>query len=167
MVEARGAGVLDSKSVRPGSVEPLTLISPTKAPDKAAVLRATAIPILAYLSQARRRVKASCKDLDPLPPNLKHIEGRLRDGFTADQLRHVVDVWESKARGDPANFQYFNPVTPFRESNIAQYVAMDVRDAGKAFAGNGRQPNWFLESLKEEQRESHIEQIEISACGDE
>lgn len=167
VVEARGSSVFHAAPVRPGSVEPLSLVSPTKAPDKASILRATAIPLLAYLSQARRRIKPACRDLEPLPPNLKHIEARLRDGFTADQLRHVVDVWESKARGDPANFQYFNPVTPFRESNIAQYLAMDVADAGKAFTGNGRQTNWFLESLKAEQGQGHVEEIEISACGDE
>ena len=57
----------------------------------------------------------------------KYIEARLRDGYTAEQLKQIIDVKYC----DPyfiENPKYFNPTTLFRPSHIDNYINQSPDD---------------------------------------
>jgi hypothetical protein len=120
---------------------PAQTSEPEKAPksnrkrdrDKGAWDRATltATPLLAELSQARMRVRSGLRPIKPLPSTLEHITARLVEGYTADDIRHVIRVCEEESRHSADSFKYFDAVTPFLPANFARKVARAIEDAGR------------------------------------
>lgn len=93
-----------------------------------------AIVLLGELCAARRRVNPQNRKLDG-KANLVELIGRLREGTTPEDLRHVIAVMEARAKVDPFWREYFDAITPFRKSNIGKHLAMTVEQAGKVLTG--------------------------------
>lgn len=102
----------------------------------------TAEAILSELNAARARVIPRCRPYRPLAANLKEIIARLREGNTADDLRYVIAVAEGKVRNGEDS-QWFDCVTPFRQSNIPRYVGAPIPREKKQTpdGGPGRMPS--------------------------
>lgn len=88
-----------------------------------------AVMLLGELSAARIRVDRRCVALKPVPGNLEHIKARLKAGYSADDLRHVIAVCEARAKHDSAVREYFDAVSPFRKGNIGRWSAMSLEQA--------------------------------------
>lgn len=91
--------------------------------------QAIAVMLLGELSAARIRVDRRCVALKPVPGNLEHIKARLKAGYSADDLRHVIAVCEARAKHDSAAREYFDAVSPFRKGNIGRWSAMSLEQA--------------------------------------
>lgn len=97
------------------------------------VAKQIALTLFGELQAARKRCNPAVK-MDPLKANSTHtaeIERCLRSGVTADQIRHVITCWETLVKAGKREREHFNSVTPFRASNVAQYIEMTLDDAAK------------------------------------
>lgn len=97
------------------------------------VAKQIALTLFGELQAARKRCNPAVK-MDPLKANSTHtaeIERCLRSGVTADQIRHVITCWETLVKAGKRDREHFNSVTPFRASNVAQYIEMTLDDAAK------------------------------------
>jgi len=81
------------------------------------------------LSEAIRRVRPTARTLKPLESNLAHIRDRLIEGHSADDVRHVIAIYEAEAQHNPTTLHYFGPVTPFRAENFARTLPRTLDDA--------------------------------------
>ena len=88
-----------------------------------------AVGLLAELSEAIRRVRPTARTLKPLESNLAHIRDRLIEGHSADDVRHVIAIYEAEAQHNPTTLHYFGPVTPFRAENFARTLPRTLDDA--------------------------------------
>ena len=88
-----------------------------------------AVGLLAELSDAIRRVRPTARTLKPLESNLAHIRDRLIEGHSADDVRHVIAIYEAEAQHNPTTLHYFGPVTPFRAENFARTLPRTLDDA--------------------------------------
>lgn len=91
-----------------------------------------ALILLAELSEARLRVDNGWQPLKARPGNLCEIEGRLNDGYTAEEIRHVIRMAELNSRVNPLTKHHFDAVTPFRKSKIGRWIAMSEEQARRA-----------------------------------
>lgn len=106
---------------------------PPIAMPKPQVAKQIALTLFGELQAARKRCNPAVK-MDPLKANSTHtaeIERCLRSGVTADQIRHVIACWEALVKAGKRDREHFNSVTPFRASNVAQYIEMTLEDAAK------------------------------------
>lgn len=53
--------------------------------------------------------------------NFEQINGRLKEGWTVQQLKEIVQAKTFEWNGDPEMEQYLNPTTLFRKKNIDKY----------------------------------------------
>ena len=116
--------------------------APTAIP-KPQVAKQIALTLFGELQAARKRCNPAVK-LDPLKASGTHtaeIERCLRSGVTPDQIRHVIACWEALVKSGKREREHFNSVTPFRASNVAQYIEMTLEDAAKPRPGYGKQPS--------------------------
>lgn len=104
-------------------------VPPTEEPDQSTAH--IAIQVFAYLLAARKRCKPSARTVEPTETHLKEIMRCLRDGIDAQDLIHVVDVWEAQVKSGRQEMAYFDSVTPFRAANVAKYLQMSLDDARK------------------------------------
>lgn len=107
---------------------------------KPQVAKQIALTLFGELQAARKRCNPAVK-MDPLKANSTHtveIERCLRSGVTADQIRHVIACWEALVKAGKRDREHFNSVTPFRASNVAQYIEMDLEDAAKPRGAFGK-----------------------------
>ena len=81
------------------------------------------------MSEAIRRVRPTARTLKPLESNLAHIRDRLIEGHSADDVRHVIAIYEAEAQHNPTTLHYFGPVTPFRAENFARTLPRTLDDA--------------------------------------
>jgi uncharacterized phage protein (TIGR02220 family) len=73
--------------------------------------------VIGYLnSKTGKNYKASTKAY------IKEIEGRLKDGYTVDNFKYVIDVKVAEWKDDKKMRQYLNPETLFRVSNFDRYL---------------------------------------------
>lgn len=109
-----------------------------------------AVALLAELSHAIRRVRPNARPLKPTTGNLKYLCDRQRDGYTVDQLRHVVATYEARSRVCQQTRDYFDAVTPFREANIGRWESMSLEEAGRlpSSGGFGRSPPSNTDGLR-------------------
>ena len=116
-------------------LDPGTQEKPRKAPmAKSATasnpeIETLAVGLLAELSEAIRRVRPTARTLKPLESNLAHIRDRLIEGHSADDVRHVIAIYEAEAQHNPTTLHYFGPVTPFRAENFARTLPRTLDDA--------------------------------------
>ena len=102
-----------------------------KEPDPVATEQHLAIHVFGYLLAARKRCKPSARTVEPTETHLKEITRCLRDGIDAQDLIHVVDVWEAQVKSGRQDMAHFDSVTPFRASNVGKYLQMSLDDASK------------------------------------
>ncbi len=89
-----------------------------------------ALHLFGELQAARKRCRPSIRFGDKvLPGHTKEIERCLRDGLTPEQVRHVITVWEALVKSGKREMEHFGPLSPFRASNVMQYVEMSLEDA--------------------------------------
>jgi hypothetical protein len=110
-----------------GAVKP----SKDEEPDPVAVEQHLAIHVFGYLLAARKRCKPSARTVEPTETHLKEITRCLREGIEAQDLIHVVDVWEAQVKSGRQDMAHFDSVTPFRAANVAKYLQMSLDDARK------------------------------------
>lgn len=53
---------------------------------------------------------------------IREIEGRLKEGYTVDNFKYVIDVKVAEWKNDKKMRQYLNPDTLFRGSNFDKYL---------------------------------------------
>lgn len=102
-----------------------------KERDPVATEQHLAIHVFGYLLAARKRCKPSARTVEPTETHLKEIMRCLRDGIDAQDLIHVVDVWEAQVKSGRQEMAHFDSVTPFRAANVAKYLQMSLDDARK------------------------------------
>ena len=102
-----------------------------KEPDPVATEQHLAIQVFGYLLAARKRCKPSARTVEPTETHLKEILRCLREGIDAQDLIHVVDVWEAQVKSGRQDMAHFDSVTPFRAANVAKYLQMSLDDARK------------------------------------
>jgi uncharacterized phage protein (TIGR02220 family) len=100
--------------------------------------------------------------------NTKYIEARIRDGYTVEQLKGVIDL----KMCDPhfiEHKQYLNPVTLFRPSHIDNYINQSPNDFGRRQSRrpdpgeSGREPSPPPQPLTPQQeREQEIRELRQS-----
>lgn len=73
--------------------------------------------VLAYLNQKTGR------SYQPVKANLSLITGRLKEGYTADDMIRVIDDKCHAWLGDEKMQEYLRPKTLFNATNFSQYVA--------------------------------------------
>lgn len=100
-------------------------------PDPVAVEQHLAIHVFGYLLAARKRCKPSARTVEPTETHLKEITRCLREGIEAQDLIHVVEVWEAQVKSGRQDMAHFDSVTPFRAANVAKYLQMSLDDARK------------------------------------
>lgn len=89
-----------------------------------------ALVLLGELCAARRRVNPRNRKLEG-KANMVELIGRLRDGTSPEDLRHVIAVMEARAKADPFWANYFDAITPFQRSKIGKHLAMTVEQAAQ------------------------------------
>ena len=127
-------------------------------PDPVAVEQHLAIHVFGYLLAARKRCKPSARTVEPTETHLKEITRCLREGIEAQDLIHVVDVWEAQVKSGRQEMAHFDSVTPFRASNVGKYLQMGLDDAAKPRGsmqayGRNQKPESDLEKLGRHFRE--------------
>jgi len=90
-----------------------------------------AIHVFGYLLAARKRCKPSARMVEPTETHLKEITRCLKEGIDAQDLIHVVDIWEAQVKSGRQEMTHFDSVTPFRACNVAKYLQMSLDDARK------------------------------------
>lgn len=112
-----------------------------KEPSKAQIQAQVALGLFAELVAARMSVIAGAEQLQPRPAALAGIKACLGQGYTPDQIRHVIKLKAAEVRADPGQARWFVP-TWFRPCNVARYVALRPQDVTSARpSGNyGRNP---------------------------
>lgn len=110
--------------------EPCRASSPDALPSespkerKTRELRHDAQQVLAFLNaKAGRNFQSVAANIDP-------IVARLREGFTAQQMRQVVALKCRKWKGDEKMDEYLRPATLFNRTKFASYAGELVADGG-------------------------------------
>ncbi len=112
-----------------------------KEPSKAQIQAQVALGLFAELVAARMSVIAGAEQLQPRPAALAGIKACLGQGYTPDQIRHVIKLKVAEVRADPSQAKWFVP-TWFRPANVERYLALRPQDVTSARpSGNyGRNP---------------------------
>lgn len=115
----------ESQPEAPGSAKA------SKSTRKADPIPNIALGLLGELQAARKRCNPNIPNTDITAKGATdEIQRCLRDGLTVEQLRHVIAVWEAMVRADYSKWmKHFNSVSPFRKSNVHQYVQMPLETA--------------------------------------
>jgi len=85
-------------------------------------LNAEAETVLAYLNRVTAHAYRFRNPAGKLTPNAEVIIGRLKEGYTAEQLREVVQAKAEAWRGDPKMAQYLRPETLFGKTKFSTYI---------------------------------------------
>ncbi len=83
--------------------------------------------------------------------NVEHISGRLREGYTMEDLMLVLDYFATTDGGKEESRRYFNCVTPFNTKNFERNLAMardwearGRRSPGRKPPGTSRGKDYYL-----------------------
>jgi phage replication O-like protein O len=87
---------------------------------------------LNYLNEKANR------NYKPVKSNLDFIKARLKEGFTKDEIFHVINVKVSQWLNDVAMNQYLRPATLFNATKFAQYAAEQQASIEKT-----KKPDWL------------------------
>lgn len=68
----------------------------------------------------------------PSKGNIEYIHGRLKDGYTVDDLKRVVDIKASKWKDDPKMNDYLRPTTLFAPKKFEAYLNEQPRGEPKS-----------------------------------
>ncbi len=118
-----------------------------KEPSKAQIQAQVALGLFAELVAARMSVIAGAEQLQPRPAALAGIKACLGQGYTPDQLRHVIKLKAAEVRADPGQARWFVPKW-FHPANVEQYYALSEADVTSV--KGGRRPSKSPADIKRE-----------------
>jgi hypothetical protein len=98
-----------------------------KEPSKAQIQAQVALGLFAELVAARMGVIAGAEQLQPRPAAIAGLKACLGQGYTPDQIRHVIKLKVAEVRADPGQAKWFVP-TWFRPANVERYLALREAD---------------------------------------
>lgn len=120
-----------SSKRRPSQPARAARARPTGAKSIRADLRAIVEPALERLTVLRRELVGPRCTVQTVERDGAHMLKRAAEGVTTAQLLLVVEAEAAKVRHDPAQGEYFDAVTPFRDGNwssrLAKAEAWDAR----------------------------------------
>lgn len=118
-----------------------------KEPSKAQIQAQVALGLFAELVAARMSVIAGAEQLQPRPAALAGIKACLGQGYTPDQIRHVIKLKAAEVRADPGQARWFVPKW-FHPANVEQYYALSEADVTSV--KGGRRPSKSPADIKRE-----------------
>lgn len=118
-----------------------------KEPSKAQIQAQVALGLFAELVAARMSVIAGAEQLQPRPAALAGIKASLGQGYTPDQIRHVIKLKAAEVRADPGQARWFVPKW-FHPANVEQYYALSEADVTSV--KGGRRPSKSPADIKRE-----------------
>lgn len=123
------------------ALQPQQAADTTKKPSEAQVRERIALVLFGEIVAARMSVIAGAEQLQPRPAALAGIKACLGQGYTPDQIRHVIKLKAAEVRADPGQARWFVPKW-FRPANVERYYALSEADVTSARpSGNyGRNP---------------------------
>ncbi len=98
-----------------------------KEPSKAQIHAQVALGLFAELVAARMSVIAGAEQLQPRPAAIAGLKACLGQGYTPEQIRHVIKLKVAEVRADPGQAKWFVP-TWFRPANVERYLALREAD---------------------------------------
>lgn len=98
-----------------------------KEPSKAQIQDQVALGLFAELVAARMSVIAGAEQLQPRPAAIAGLKACLGQGYTPEQIRHVIKLKVAEVRADPGQAKWFVP-TWFRPANVERYLALREAD---------------------------------------
>lgn len=87
----------------------------------------TLLECLNYLNQRTK------KNFKPVETNLSFINARLNEGYSKEDIFHVVDVKVSQWLNDPRMSNFLRPETLFNATKFSSYVAEKKQERGLVF----------------------------------
>jgi hypothetical protein len=94
--------------------------------------------VLDHLNALRSEILPDARGFKPTKANTKEIRARIKEGHTAEELIAILDSRAMECHRDRTKVQWFNPVTPFRASNIAvSLAAADSQPSGAERTASG------------------------------
>jgi len=72
--------------------------------------------------------------------NVEHVSGRMRDGYSVEQLMLVLEYLAATDGGKEESRRYFNCVTPFNTKNFERNLAMALEWEARGRKTPGRKP---------------------------
>nr|AGC71956.1 hypothetical protein [uncultured bacterium A1Q1_fos_25] len=118
-----------------------------KEPSKAQIQAQVALGLFAELVAARMSVIAGAEQLQPRPAALAGIKACLGQGYTPDQIRHVIKLKAAEVRAYPGQARWFVPKW-FHPANVEQYYALSEADVTSV--KGGRRPSKSPADIKRE-----------------
>ncbi len=110
-----------------------------KEPSKAQIQAQVALGLFAELVAARMSVIAGAEQLQPRPAALAGLKACLGQGYTPEQIRHVIKLKVAEVRADPGQAKWFVP-TWFRPANVERYCALREVDVKPRYQGTPNRP---------------------------
>jgi len=107
-------------------------------PSKAQIQAQVALGLFSELVAARMSVIAGSEQLQPRPAALAGIKACLGQGYTPDQIRHVIKLKVAEVRADPSQARWFVPKW-FHPANVEQYYALTEADVARKPRGQAPQ----------------------------
>jgi uncharacterized phage protein (TIGR02220 family) len=93
-----------------------------KRKDNSHTLNTEAQTVLDYLNRAAGRDFRFRNPKGELTPNADVVVARLKEGYTAEQLREIVLLKTEQWRGDEKMAEYLRPETLFGKKKFATYL---------------------------------------------
>lgn len=109
-----------------------------KEPSKAQIQAQVALGLFAELVAARMSVIAGAEQLQPRPAAIAGLKACLGQGYTPDQIRHVIKLKVAEVKADPEQAKWFVP-TWFRPANVERYLALKEADVARKPRGQAPQ----------------------------
>lgn len=98
----------------------------------------------AHFVSRRSEVIPRSRPVPLTPDRAKAVAALLAAGYTADDVRAVIDHYAERARAHPSQGEWLNPTTPFRLENFARTLGMigapEERKGRDVRIGWGRPP---------------------------
>jgi len=118
-----------------------------KEPSKAQIQAQVALGLFSELVAARMSVIAGAEQLQPRPAAIAGLKACLGQGYTPDQIRHVIKLKAAEVRADPGQARWFVPKW-FHPANVEQYYALSEADVTSV--KGGRRPSKSPADIKRE-----------------
>ena len=118
-----------------------------KVPSKAQNQAQVALGLFAELVAARMSVIAGAEQLAPRPAALAGLKACLGQGYTPEQIRHVIKLKVAEVRADPGQAKWFVPGW-FSPKNVDRYLAFTEADVTVIRRAGGKPADTRREALE-------------------
>lgn len=110
---------------------------PKRYPQKTTPKDNTKDICISCLNHLNEKAKRNYK---PVKSNLDFIAARLKEGYTKDEVVHVINVKVHQWLNDVAMNQYLRPATLFNATKFSQYVAEQITNPKD---DKSKKPDWL------------------------